>query len=75
MTILTDTQVHDTMDHFQMDYTYGTRLDGTCLTVDVADPNEGEEFARHLGIDDQPMTTERYGDMVSCSWESVSVLN
>lgn len=74
-TTITDTQVRDTMDHFQMDYSYGTRLDGTCLTVEVGDLDEGRAFAQHLGIDREPMTTTPYGDMVSCSWETVTVTN
>lgn len=75
MITVTDTQVRDTMDRFQMDYSYATRLDGTCLTVDVGDLNEGQAFARQLGIEDQPMGTEPYGDMLRCSWETVQVLN
>jgi hypothetical protein len=74
-TTVTDTEVIDTMTHFQMDYGYACRLDGSRLTVDVGDLDEGKEFARHLGIDDQPMTTEPYGDMLRCSWETVQVLD
>jgi hypothetical protein len=72
---ITDTQVRDTMDRFEMDYSYACRPDGTCLTVDVDDLDEGQAFARQLGIGDQPMATEPYGDMLRCSWETVQVLD
>lgn len=73
MITVTDARVTATMVHFEMDYAYACRLDGTCLTVDVADLDEGQAFAKHLGIADQPMNTTPYGDMLRCSWATVQV--